>query len=316
MAQPLAITPSPPITAPIDFGLVLPSYRRGASAEGIESATETAARLGWESVWTTDHLLVGPPASEEYGHLFEAVATLAYLGGREPRLLLGTSVIVVPLRNAVILARQLASIDVLTRGRLVVGVGIGWNEPEFRNLGVAERFRHRGAYLDESVQLWRHLWSGSAEPFGGRFHRFADVAFSPLPTRGANLPIWVGGRSERALARAGRLGDGYQASQTSPAQLAVRVPLIRQAALATGRPMPRISARVHARFGPHEGTDYALAGTPEQMLAEISAFRAQGASHLAVDFAETDPTRLAGAMERFDREVVRVLRERDAQPRA
>lgn len=296
----------------MDFGLILPSYRAGASVEGIEATADAAERLGWHSIWTTDHLLPGPDAAEEYGRLFEAVSVLAYVGARTQRLRLGTSVIVVPMRNAVVLARELATIDALTRGRLIAGVGGGWSETEFANVDAADRFRRRGAYLDEAIRLWRHLWSGSDEPFEGRFHRFRDAAFGPLPAQGAGLPIWIGGRSEAALTRAGRVGDAYHASASSPAQLAVRLPVVRAAAEAAGREMPHISARVAARFGPAEGPAYRLAGTPEQMLLELQAFADQGVSHMAVDFAETDPSAAVALVERFDREVVGPWRAREA----
>lgn len=296
----------------MDFGLILPSYRAGASAEGIEAAADVAERLGWHSVWTTDHLLPGADAADEYGRLFEAVSVLAYIGARTQHVRLGTSVIVVPMRNAVVLARELATIDLLTRGRLIVGVGAGWSDTEFGNVGVTERFRRRGAYLDEAIRVWRHLWSGSSEPFEGRFHRFRDVAFLPLPTQGAALPIWVGGRSGAALTRAGRVGDAYHASASGPAQLAVRLPVIRAAAEAAGRPMPLVSARVAVRFGPAEGPTYRLAGTSEQMVLEIQAFADQGVTHLTVDLGQTDPAAAVALLERFDDEVIGAWREREA----
>ncbi len=288
----------------MELGLILPSYRPGATAEGIDAATETAARLGFSDVWTTDHVLVSGASVPEYGHLFEAVTTLAYLGGRHPGLKLGASVIVVPLRDSLVLAKELATIDALTGGRLIVGVGVGWDDREFANLGLEDRFRRRGAYLDETISLWRHLWGGSGEPFHGRFHRFEDHGFSPLPAQGADLPIWVGGASEPALARAGRAGDGYQASQSGPQQFPVRGPVIRAAAEAAGRPPPRLSARVRVHFGPWDGPGYRLAGTPEQMLLEIRAFADAGVDHLAVDLGSPDAERHAGALERFHREVM------------
>ena len=152
------------------FGLILRTTGDGASLEAIEAGAETAERLGWETVWTTDHVLVPHSAATEYGRTFEAVETLAWVGARHPRVKLGTSVIVVPQRNAVILAKELATIDALSEGRLIAGVGIGWNEAEFANLGESGRFHKRGAYLDETIRLWRHLWSGSSEPFEGAFH--------------------------------------------------------------------------------------------------------------------------------------------------
>ena len=202
----------------MDFGLILPSYRAGASAEGVEAATETAERLGWHSVWTTDHVLPGPEAAEEYGTLLEAVTTLAYLGGRTRTIRLGASVIVVPMRNAVVLARELATIDVLTRGRLIAGVGVGWSEEEFRNVGTADRFRTRGAFTDETIAVWRHLWSGSSQPFEGRFHRFSDHAFPALARPGRH----AAGPCRRAPAKARSAGPRGSVTATTRAAAAPR----------------------------------------------------------------------------------------------
>jgi len=289
----------------VDFGLILPSYRKGASVEGIDAASDAAERLGWHSVFTTDHLLVEPSArSEDYYEIFDAVVTLAHIAARTRRIKVGASVIVVPMRNALVLAKELATIDAMSGGRLIVGAGIGWNKTEFGNVGEGDRFHRRGAYLDESIAIWRHLWGGDTGPFHGRFHNFDEVRFGPLPAQGANVPIWLGGRDERALRRAGRVADAYHSTTTSPAQYAVRVPLIRAAAEDAGRKPPLFSARLRVHFGPAETSFYQLAGTPEQMVGEIRAFAEVGLGHVALDFVETDPARSVALIEKFDAEVV------------
>ncbi|HEX5591291.1 MAG TPA: TIGR03619 family F420-dependent LLM class oxidoreductase [Candidatus Limnocylindrales bacterium] len=289
----------------MDYGLILPSLGDGATREGIEAAAELAERHGFVDVWTTDHLLVDASAAEDYGTIFEAVTTLAYLAGRTTRVRLGASVIVVPMRNAVVLAKELATIDNLSRGRLIAGVGVGWSRVEFANVGVTDRFSVRGAYTDETIRLWRHLWSGADWPFHGRFHTFDDFVFGPLPEQGGALPIWIGGRHEAALRRAGRLADAYHASAASPAALEPRIPVIRAAAEEAERPMPRLSARVRVRLGDSGPIDgYAMRGTPEEVATEIRAFAALGVDHLALGFAARDPEGLAREVEAFVREVV------------
>jgi len=291
------------------FGLCIPNLRDGATKEGIDASIELAERLGWDSIWTTDHLLPDTTApSADYSTIYEALATLAYAAGRSASLGLGSSVIVAPMRSAVVLAKEVATIDSLSAGRFTFGVGIGWSETEFGNVGAADRFHRRGAYLDESIAIWRHLWSGSREPFHGRFHSFDDFAFAPLPAQGAALPIWIGGRSEPAFRRAGRLADGYHATGTSPADFAARLPVIRAAADAAGRPMPSLSARCRVAFDAPQGPQYMLCGSPAEMAADVAAFADIGVSLIAVDLRETDPERLAQAMERFDRDVVRPSR--------
>jgi probable F420-dependent oxidoreductase len=288
----------------MDFGLVLPTLGAGATREGVEAAAEAAERLGYTDIWATDHLLVDASAAEDYGRIYEAVTTLAYLAGRTTRVRLGASVLVVPMRNAVVLAKELATVDTLSRGRLIAGVGVGWSPAEFGNVGVADRYHSRGAYTDEAIRLLRHLWSGATWPFHGRFHTIDDFVFEPLPDQGADLPIWIGGRQEAALRRAGRLADTYHASATNPAGLAPRIPVIRAAAEAAGRPMPALSARVRVRLErPDDGTGYAMRGTPEEVAVEIRAFDGLGVRHLALAFAAGDPEGISAEAERFMREV-------------
>jgi len=292
----------------MDFGICLPNFPDGASPDCIDAAAEVAERLGWSTAWTTDHVLVPHDSAADYGRIYDAILTLAWVGARHPTIRLATSVIVVPQRNAIVLAKEIASLDSLTGGRVIAGVGVGWNRAEFANLAMGERFHVRGAYLDETIRLWRHLWSGAEEPFHGRFHTLDDFVFGPLPAQGAGLPIVVGGRAEPALKRAGGLGDGYHASVSSPAQYGGRVPIVRAAAEAAGRPAPWLSARARVEFDNATTTGYAMRGSPEAIAAEIDAFADVGVTHLGLWFATTDPTELVARAERFGREVMPLVR--------
>jgi probable F420-dependent oxidoreductase len=294
---------------PMRHGLCLPNFTSLASTEAIESAAAAADRLGFADVWTTDHVLVDSSAdAADYRTTFDVLEVLAWVGARHPGLGLGSSVIVVPQRNGVVVGKQLATLDALSAGRVIAGVGVGWSEPEFANLGMAERFAVRGAYLEETILLWRHLWSGSREPFQGRFHDLTDFVFGPLPAQRSSLPIWIGGRNEAALARAGRLADGYHSSATSPEAYARRIPTIRTAAEAAGRPLPTLSARVRVAFDePAESSaarPYAIRGDDRQMRAAIAKWEDLGVEHLAVwPGGESLEGYLAGA-ERLARVVI------------
>jgi probable F420-dependent oxidoreductase len=292
----------------LSFGLVLSTLRSGATAELIEAGAETAERLGWDAVWATDHVLVPRAAAVEYGRIYEAITTLAWVGARHPTIRLGTSVIVVPQRNAVVLAKELATLDALSEGRVLAGVGVGWNEAEFENLGAGERLHQRGAYLDETIRLWRHLWSGSEASFEGQFHAIDDFAFEPLPAQGADLPIVVGGRAPAALRRAGALGDWYQSSGTGPAAYADRIEPIRRAAAAAGRSMPALSARITVRFGEGEEREGLLGGDADAILEGIREFEALEVEHLAVAFGAREPAELIETIQRFDAEVIAAVR--------
>jgi len=289
----------------VDIGIALP-FGPGASIDAVEAASDAAEGLGWDGVWVTDHVLVDSADGGDYRWITEAVTTLTYLAARTRRVKLGASVIVVPQRNAVVLAKELATVDAFSRGRLIVGVGVGWSEREFGNLGMIDRFNVRGRYTEEAIHLWRHLWSGSTEPFEGRFHQFANHEFGPLPTWGAAVPIWIGGRDPRALERTGRLADAYHSSATAPAKYAERIPVIRAAAEAAGRPMPRLTARARMRLGekPEEADRfYAIRGSVDAVVAEIEAWKAIGVDYLVLSFGEVEPDSITAAMERFDREV-------------
>jgi probable F420-dependent oxidoreductase len=292
------------------YGIALPNFTDVASPDAIAAAAAVAERLGWDGVWTTDHVLVDRgDAAADYRVNYDAIGTLAWVGARHPSLRLGTSVVVVPQRNAVVLAKELATLDALSGGRVVAGVGVGWNALEFGNLAAADRFPVRGAYLSETIALWRHLWSGSAEPFDGQFHPLDDFSFGPMPAQGAALPIWIGARSDAALRRVGRLGDGYHSSATSPEAYAKRLPVIRAAAEEAGRPMPALSARVRVEFGPRAAgaTYYAMRGSDEEVAAEARKFAALGVEDLVLSFNELPADELVAQAERFAEEVAPIV---------
>jgi probable F420-dependent oxidoreductase len=289
------------------FGLILPTMGTRATADVVDGAAATAASLGWSSVWVTDHMLVAPgDEATSYGSILEALTTLAWIAGRHPSLKLGTSVVVPAMRDAPQLAKELATIDVLSGGRLIVGVGVGdrMDEPEWTNLGKVDRMSVRGAYLDESIALWRHLWSGASEPFRGRFHTLDAFLFDPLPVQTGGPPIWTGGRSDAALTRAGTLCDGYHASQTGPADLRERWPSIQERARAAGRRRPALSVRSRVRFDKPAGAVYSLHGSARAMVDELLAFDEIGVDELVVVFEPDAESRVDSAMKRFDSEVI------------
>jgi probable F420-dependent oxidoreductase len=291
------------------YGLCLPNYTALASPEAIEAGAATAERLGWDSVWATDHVLVdSSDGASEFRTNFDVIGTVAWVGARYPTVRLGTSVIVVPQRNAVVVAKEIASLDALSGGRVIAGIAVGWSETEFANLAVSERFAVRGAYVEESVALWRHLWAGAGAPVAGRFHQLSDYIFGPLPPQGAGLPIWIGGRADAALERAGRLADGYHSSASSPESVARRIPIIRAAAEAAGRPMPLLSARVHVAWDEPvrsaEPRTYAMRGSAEDVAAEVAKWSELGVEHLALVFDADSVESLVAAIERFDTDII------------
>jgi alkanesulfonate monooxygenase SsuD/methylene tetrahydromethanopterin reductase-like flavin-dependent oxidoreductase (luciferase family) len=216
------------------------------------------------------------------------------------------------MRDAPLLAKQIATIDVLTKGRLIVGVGVSdsYDIPEYTNLGKADRFPDRGAYLDEAIGLWRHLWSGSTEPFLGRFHQLENFSFAPLPVQGASLPIWCGGRSPRAVRRSVGLTDGWHGAQTGPNDMVARIPDIIAVAETLERPLPTLSVRCRVKFTEQTAQPYALCGGSKNMVKDMVEFARLGVEHLIVDFENVDPEGLARDMRRFNSDVVDEVQER------
>jgi probable F420-dependent oxidoreductase len=186
------------VTKRIKVGVVLPTYRRLASAANIRRAAEVSEGLGFDSVWVTDHVVVPSASLETFGAtFFEAVTTMAYVAGVTTRVEIGAAILIVPYRHPLLLAKMLATADQLSGGRLIAGVGLGWLEAESELMGVAHGRRARIA--DEDLAIMRACWEGETEGFH----------FAPRPHADRHLPVLVGGASKAALRRAVRLGDGW-----------------------------------------------------------------------------------------------------------
>ena len=190
------------------LGVILPNYGSDANPDAIRRSTELAEELGYDSVWATEHVIVGPEAVDPYGRVYAPLATLAWLAGLTERIGLGTSIVLVPLHHPIHLAKETATLQELSRGRFTLGVGMGWHRDEFDYMGAA--FEGRGRRADEALRLVRALWSGETS-FHGDHWSFEGATFGPLPSP---VPeIWVGGSSERALRRALEVGDVWHTSR-------------------------------------------------------------------------------------------------------
>jgi probable F420-dependent oxidoreductase len=200
------------------FGVILPNYGRDSNPDGIRRVAELAEQLGFDSVWTTEHIIVGPDAVDPYGRVYDSLVTLGWIAGWTERVGLGTSIVLVPLHNAIHLAKEVATLQELSGGRFTLGVGMGWHEDEYDFMGVP--FKGRGRRGDEAIRLMRALWNGERD-FDGEFWSFRDATQEPHPSPAPE--IWVGGSSERALRRARELGDAWHPSRGSDADHVRRV---------------------------------------------------------------------------------------------
>jgi probable F420-dependent oxidoreductase len=294
----------------MDFGIALPTYPAGATVEGTVKVAQAAERLGFRSAWTTDHVIMPAEQAGPYREIFEPLMMLGYLAALTSKVTLGISVIVVPQRNGIVLAKQLATLDHLCQGRLIVGVGAGWNEREFEMLDAADRYHRRGAYLNETIHVWQHLWTTPEQPFEGEFYHLEDVAFGPLPYTAGGPAIWVGGQSLGARRRAGRYGAAWHPVGISAADLADQFGVVRAAAEQAGRPAPAAVPRLPMRFsvggGPMNAnrTIRVLEGEPAQMVEAINEYASAGASEIICHFGTPDGDEVVDSMERFASEVM------------
>jgi probable F420-dependent oxidoreductase len=195
----------------VHLGVILPNYGEGSSPEGIRRAVSLAEELGFDSVWTTEHIVVGPDErADPYRRVYDSLVTLGWIAGWTERIALGTSILIVPLHNPFQLAKQAATVQELSGGRFTLGVGMGWYEREYEFMGVP--FEGRGRRGDEAIRLMRALWSGE-RAFHGDHWSYDEATADPLPSPPPE--IWIGGSSERAIRRARELGDAWHPSRGS-----------------------------------------------------------------------------------------------------
>jgi probable F420-dependent oxidoreductase len=190
------------------FGVCIPNYGETATVDGLRTVALEAEKLGYDSIWTTDHILMPPQSNTPYERIYESITTLAHLAVITSTVKLGISSLITAMRNPVVVAKQLATIDQLSQGRVILATSAGWYEREFEHLG--SNFHDRGRRLDESIKLIRTLWSSPEPIFEGKkiSHKFNRVVFEPRPVQ-KNLTIWIGGASKAAMKRAAALGDAW-----------------------------------------------------------------------------------------------------------
>jgi len=203
----------------MEYGLHLPASSAGVKPEELVQFAQRAEALGFYCITVADHVIVPTNISVPYpytvdgkypgtGYHLETLMTMGYLAGATQRIRFITSVMILPYRNPIVTAKMLASLDVLSGGRVIVGAGVGWMKEEFENLQAPE-FAERGRVTDEYIRAYRELWTSDNPTFKGKFVNFSNLIFLPKPVQKPTIPIWIGGHSKAALKRAGELGDGW-----------------------------------------------------------------------------------------------------------
>ena len=306
------------------FGVFLPISGRAASTV-LADAARGAEAAGYDSVWAADRIVIPwrirtpYPYKEDKQFLvpadrpfLEPLTCLAFLAGCTEKISLGMSVLVLPYRHPLYWAKIATTIDHLSRGRLIMGVGVGWMAEEFEALGAP--FEERGAASDEQLELLHRLWEDERPEFQGRHYRFKDVAFYPKPFQTPRIPIWVGGEGGRAQRRAARHADAWfpYFVRVTPRELAARFDNVRRLAAEAGRDPGRLRLccclPIDLCREPVPQEEDRLAGTAEQLVAALRAYQRIGVEHIALQFMVPSWRERREQIERFAREVMPALR--------
>ncbi len=312
----------------MQFGFYLPNSGEGAQPDTLASIARLGDRLGFYCMVAPDHILMPRQVDSVYpysvtgnilaggnsgaGEWPEQITTLAYLAGVTSNIRLVTSVMIVPYRNPLLCAKMLATLDMLSKGRLIVGAGVGWMEEEFQLLD-APPFNERGAATDEYLRAFIELWTADNPSFDGKYVKFSDIVFLPKPAQSPHPPIWIGGQSRAAVRRAARLGSAWHpvgaipAAPMEPEEVAGNVAYLKRHAERAGRDPSEIQVSMKAPLydaGSEAGGRRRFSGSPDAVLQDVHAYAEVGVTHLIFDFRSPRHAETEERMSRFAEDVM------------
>lgn len=264
------------------LGLRLPSNGPNANPEHIIQVGQLAERLGFESLWCNDHIIMPSDTkfTPTYGRLFEAFVTLAALSTVTQRVKLATGVLILPLRDPVLVAKQAATIDAFSMGRLILGVGVGWEPDEYRFLNAD--FTQRGRRCDEWLGIIRQVWRGTGITVSSETFQIEDGVSEPRPVQPGGPPVLVGGASEASLRRAAQLGDGWvPASYVSMETIVEGMQKIKAQAPPDHKGLVYVFRQPAGSFAETSAVDH--------MLSSLSALQGAGVHHSVLVLPEEYP---------------------------
>ena len=280
----------------MEIGCHLPTTQAPETmGDALVTFAREAERHNIASLWVSDHVVI-PTVSTGYGRggrfphpperpYLEAVTALAAAAVCTTRARLGSSVFILGHRQPVLMAKMLASIDALSKGRLICGFGVGWWKEELEILGAP--FHTRGRQADEALRVFKELWTSDSPRFEGEFFRFGDLGFAPKPVQKPHPPIWVGGASPAAFRRVVTLGDGWHASPRSVTEFRDGLARLRKAADAHGRSWETLE--ISMRFGL---SDELLAQGQQAVVDQLCEYKRLGVRHALVEFRRPDLGRM------------------------
>lgn len=282
------------------YGVAIPHANRFASAGAIRSMARAVEELGFDSLWVSDHVIVPEGSSYIPEVMDEPLALLSYLASETEHVTIGTSVLILPYRDPVFTAKFVSTVDYLSEGRVVLGVGAGWLEEEFAALGVP--FTERGPRTDEYLRVLRDLWETETSSFNGQWKQYERMRMFPkkAESRRGTIPVWVGGNGRASLRRAGELGDGWHPINLGLEDFRAGVQRYHEQCRAFGREPGPICMR-HMPRG--RDTSGPFAGEPEEVAAEIRAFEEAGLDELMLSLPVRSVPELVSTLRAFVRDV-------------
>ena len=312
----------------MEYGFYLPNSGAGAEPDALANIAKQGDRLGFYCMVMPDHILHPNQVDSTYpysltgdilaagqsgdGEWPEQITTLAYLAGVTERIRLVTSVMIIPYRNPILTAKMLSTLDMLSKGRLILGAGVGWMEEEFELLD-APPFAERGAVTNEYLRAFIELWTKDNPKFEGKYVNFSDITFLPKPVQKPYPPIWIGGQSKPAIRRAAQIGDCWHpvgaipAAPLEPEELAENLVLLRNYADKAGRDPSTIQVSVKAPLydsGDSSGPRRRFTGSADAVRQDVQTYSDVGVTHLIFDFRTGEPKQTEDRMARFADEVM------------
>ena len=314
----------------MEYGFYLPNSGAGVEPKALSDIAKLGDRLGFFCMVMPDHVLQPNQVRSTYpysltGDILEAgqsgdgewpeqITTLAYLAGITDRIKLVTSVMIIPYRNPILTAKMLSTLDMLSKGRLILGAGVGWMEEEFELLNT-EPFAERGAVTNEYLRAFIELWTSDNPTFEGKYVNFSDITFLPKPVQKPHPPIWIGGQSKPAIRRAAQIGNAWHpvgaipAAPLEPEELAENLALLHDYAEKAGRDPSQLQVSVKAPLydsNNSDGSRRRFTGSPDEVRQDVQTYADVGVTHLIFDFRTADTHQTEDRMAQFSEEVMAV----------
>lgn len=308
----------------MEYGLHLPASSAGVKSAELVRFAQQAEALGFYCITVADHVIVPRNISVPYpytidgkypgtGYHLETLMTMGYLAGATQRIRFVTSVMILPYRNPIVTAKMLASLDVLSGGRVIVGAGVGWMKEEFETIRT-ESYAERGKVTDEYIAAFRELWTNDNPSFSGKYCSFSNIIFQPKPVQAPTIPIWIGGHSKQAIRRAARLGDGWHpiggvpTIPLEPEDIKRDMDMLFKEALKAGRDPKKVRVALKGSLFDREkqitpGKRRRFIGSAEEIASDIRDYRTAGVDTMIFDVRRPSISETLERMEWMAKEV-------------